>query len=138
MIGKVHFYSGIVVVILFVLTGQYMHHQYNGLQDMEMMSRALFRAGHLYILLFGLIHMALGIQMCLSSRRYIQRFQYLGSAIMYLATFLCLYSFFTELPSVDIERPISRYSLYFILTGVSLHGLIFMFTNEDLHNMVKP
>ena len=32
----------------------------NMIKDMELMNRALFRAGHLYILLFGLINVSIG------------------------------------------------------------------------------
>ena len=61
MLGRIHFYFGITIVLIFLLTGQYMHHQYDHLKNMQLMNRALFRAGHIYILLFGLINVALGI-----------------------------------------------------------------------------
>ena len=124
MLGKIHFYFGIVVVIIFVLTGQYMHHNYNHLRDMEAMSRALFRAGHLYILLFGLINASLGIHFQISSNGLVKKIQLFGSFIIFIATFLIIYSFFTELPTDQIERPVSRVSLYLILFGVSVHGLV--------------
>lgn len=101
-----------------------MHHNYNHLKDMELMNRALFRAGHLYILLFGLINAALGAHLKLSQTKWIKSIQIIGSFLIFLASFLVIYGFFTELPSEDIKRPITRNSLYFILTGVSIHGLI--------------
>ena len=124
MLGKFHIYLGITIVIIFLLTGQYMRHNYNSLQDMEMMNRALFRAGHLYILLFGLIHAALGSSFKIAEKSVLQNFQKIASVIMCIATFLVIYAFFTELPSESIERPVTSMSLYLILLGVSIHGII--------------
>ncbi len=124
MLGKIHFYFGIIIIIIFLLTGQYMHHNFDHLKDMELMNRALFRAGHLYILLFGLINVSLGIHFRISKTKYIKLIQLFGSAIIFIATFLVIYGFFTELPTEQIERPITRNSLYLILFGVSVHGLI--------------
>ena len=62
MLGKIHFIGGIIVIIIFLLSGQYMDHNFNHRHDMELMNRALFRAGHLYILLFGLINKLLKIE----------------------------------------------------------------------------
>ncbi len=124
MLGKIHFYLGITIVIIFLLTGQYMHHNYNHLEDMELMNRALFRAGHLYILLFGLINVALGTHFQLSDSKLIKKIQIFGSISMFTACFLVIYSFFTELPTEQIERPLARYSLYLIFLGIGIHGLI--------------
>ena len=68
MLGKIHFVFGILVILLFLGSGQYMDHYYGHLRDMELMNRALFRAGHLYILLFGLIHVALGSRFSMANR----------------------------------------------------------------------
>ena len=124
MLGKFHLYIGIVIVIIFLLTGQYMHHNFNHLKEMELMNRALFRAGHLYILLFGLINASLGAHLRLSPIKWIKTTQQIGSLIIFTASFLVIYAFFDELPSQNIERTLTRYSLYLILLGVSIHGLI--------------
>ncbi len=131
--GKVHLFLGIIVVIVFVLTGQYMHRYFNHLQDMEMMQRALFRAGHLYILLFGLINMGLGAYWRNVKRRSLRALQLLGSMVILLATSMIVYSFFKENPSMHIERSIARFSLYFILFGVSCHGFVGLFLLRGDH-----
>ncbi|WP_282136235.1 hypothetical protein [Seonamhaeicola maritimus] len=130
MLGKIHLFFGILVVIIFLLTGQYMDKSFNHLQDMELMNRALFRAGHLYILLFGLINAALGAHLKLSKTKWINLVQKLGSLVIFCATILVIYGFFTELPTEDIERPLTRFSLYLILFGVSVHGLISLVPNK--------
>lgn len=124
MLGKIHFIGGIIVIIIFLLSGQYMDHNFNHLYDMELMNRALFRAGHLYILLFGLINVSLGTHFKTSETSIIKKIQLIGSVIIFMATFLVIYGFFTELPTEEIERPLTRISLYLILLGVSVHGLV--------------
>ena len=130
MLGRIHLFLGILLVILFLLTGQYMHHNFNHLKDMDLMNRALFRAGHLYILLFGLINASLGAHLKLSEIKWIKSVQQFGSVVIFLASFLVIYGFFKELPTQNIERPITQYSLYFILFGVSIHGLISLVINK--------
>lgn len=107
-----------------------MKHEYNHLQDMSAMNRALFRAGHLYILLFGLINASLGAHLKISKTKWIKTIQKLGSLVIFTSSFLVIYGFFNELPSQNIERPITRYSLYLILFGVSIHGLISLIINK--------
>ena len=131
MLGKIHFFIGIAIVLIFLLTGQYMHYTYNHLQDMELMQRALFRAGHIYILLFGLINMTLGINFQSSNRVLIRKTQLFGSVIIFIASFLVIYGFFKDLPTKQIERPITRISLYLILLGVSMHGLLYIIKKKN-------
>ncbi|RZN79053.1 MAG: hypothetical protein EVB11_12965 [Winogradskyella sp.] len=88
------------------------------------MSRALFRAGHLYILLFGLINTSLGSYYKSSNNKYLIKLQVFGSALIICASILIIYSFFTELPTNQIERKLSRLSLYMVLAGVSAHGFV--------------
>ena len=107
-----------------------MDKNFNHLRDMELMNRALFRAGHLYILLFGLINAALGSHLKLSIITWINLIQKFGSLVVFGATILVIYGFFTELPTNDIERPLTRFSLYLILFGVSTHGLISLIPNK--------
>jgi hypothetical protein len=97
---------------------------------MELLNRALFRAGHLYILLFGLINTALGEQLKLSKTTWINLAQKLGSLVIFGAIILVIYGFMTELPTNNIERPLTRFSLYLILFGVSIHGLISLVPNS--------
>lgn len=116
-------FFGILMVVVFLLSGQFMDKYHNHLQDMELMARALYRAGHIYILLFGLINAALGAHLKLSDIKWINILQKAGSGILFLASFMVIFSFFTELPATEIERSFARISLYLILLGVSIHGL---------------
>lgn len=129
-LGKIHFYSGIVIIIIFVLTGQYMHHNFDHLKDMELMNRALFRAGHLHILLFGLINISIGSYFKPIEDTLYKYIQIVGSVIIFISCGLVIYSFFAELPTQQIERPLTRISLYLIFFGVAIHDFIPLVKNK--------
>lgn len=119
--------------VAFLLTGQYMDRQFNHLADMEDLPRALMRGQHLYILLASLINIVLGSYLTVSKDKLIMIFQILGSTFIICATLMLLYSFFKELPSDHIERPICRLALYLMLAGGLGHGipnLLLVFTNK--------
>lgn len=124
MLKRLHFIFGVAILLVFVLTGQYMDRYYDHLREMEPMNRALFRAGHIYILLFGLINVAIGAYLKKPGHSLLEKGQWLGSLTMVASTLLIVCSFFTELPAEEINRPLARYALYLILAGVSIHGLV--------------
>lgn len=97
---------------------------------MEPISRVLFRAEHIYILLFAMIHLALGMARTNSMSSLVNYLHYIGSAIVWLATCVLIYSFFTELPTVNIERPLCRLSLYGILAGMLTKSMAFIFAKN--------
>ena len=92
MLGKTHFYLGIIIIIIFLITGQYMHYNFEHLKNMELMNRALFRAGHVYILLFGLINVSLGTHFKISEISFVKRVQLFSSAIIFIS-YIPLYTF---------------------------------------------
>lgn len=130
MFGRLHLFLGIAIVIVFIMTGQYMHHKYDHLKDMELMNRALFRAGHLYILLFGLINVTLGAYMKALKNKILNNLQSFGSVPIIISSGLVIYAFFNELPTDNIERPLTRLSLYMVFFGVTIHGLISLVKNK--------
>lgn len=130
MLGRIHLFLGILIVIIFLLTGQFMHHKYDHLKDMELMNRALFRAGHLYILLFGLINAAIGAYYYPAKHDTVKRIQEFASIPIIIASCLVIYAFFTELPTQTIERPLTRLSLYMVFFGVAIHGLTTVVKNR--------
>lgn len=132
MLRRFHLFFGIMVVVIFILTGQYMHHKYEHLKDMELMNRVLFRTGHLYILLFGLLNVGLGSYFKFSKNSLIRKLQFLGSVAIVVASCLVIFSFFTELPTHTIERPIARFSLYLVFFGISTHGLLALFFEKEM------
>ena len=133
-IGTLHLIFGFLMFITFLLTGQYMDRNFNHLADMADLPRALMRAQHLYILLAALINMVLGGYLTVSKDKLVAAFQIFGSLMIVAATLMLTYSFFTELPSERIERPLCRMALYTMLAGGLGHGipnLLLLFTKKS-------
>ena len=114
---------GFLMFTAFLLTGQYMDRNFNHLADMDDLPRALMRAQHLYILFSAMINIVLGCYLTFSKDKLARTFQIFGSLLVVVATIMLLYSFFKELPSSHIERPICRQALYLMLAGVLGHGV---------------
>ena len=120
---NVHLIFGFLMFVTFLLTGQYMDRKFDHLSNMDDLPRALMRAQHLYILLSALINIVLGSYLTISQDKLVKTFQIFGSLLIIIATIMLTYSFFTELPSAHIERPICRLALYTMLAGGLGHGL---------------
>lgn len=132
LLKRLHFIGGILFLIIFILSGQYMQHAFNGLQDWELFERMLVRAEHIYLLLTSLIHLAMGSYLRSYKRPLFTYLQWTSSLLMFLATAAFLYSFFHEMPTSEIERPFSRMGLYLMLAGVSFHALLSLWkTRQD-------
>ncbi len=120
LIKGLHFWIGLIGVFVFILTGQYMHHEYNHLKDMPDGARMLFRSGHIYFLLAAVINFVMGVYMIRAHARVSQVFQMLVSTLFLLSLFFLLLGFFTEPHMDELLRPYSRIGLYAIFGGVVL------------------
>lgn len=58
---RIHFIFGLLVFIVFLLTGQYMDKVHNHLDGIEDGVRLLYRTRHIFILMASLIHIVLGL-----------------------------------------------------------------------------
>lgn len=117
-----HVGFGLLVVVAFLLTGQYMDRFHEHLRGMPDGQRMLYRSRHIYILLAGLLNVGLGTYLRLRPERAPRVLQALGSALIVAATCLLVAAFFYEPPLANPEHvPVSRLGLYGILAGTLLH-----------------
>lgn len=121
---NLHFWGGLLLLLIFILSGQYMQHGFNRLQDLSAFERMAFRAEHIYLLLSSLIHIGIGSYFTSHPHKWGRYIQIFASVLMLMATSFFHYSFFSEMPTREIERPFSRLGLYLMLAGVSIHGLV--------------
>ena len=117
-----HLYAGWLFVLIFVLTGQYMRHVIHPAMEADPVLRYSIRANHIYILLFGLLHLCLGAYWRPSVNTSQQRLQLAGSALLMLATAIAIAAFFFE-PKVGEERPGVLIAMVAAVVGVGLHLL---------------
>ena len=117
-----HVLLGILGIVAFLATGQFMDRRLGHLEGMPDGPRALYRSGHIYILFAALLNLLLGVYVRPSDQRRGRIVQNLGSTLLLGALMLFLYGFFVETPQGSIERPRTREAIYWSLGGVLLHA----------------
>jgi hypothetical protein len=120
---RVHLIFGILVVGIFLLTGQYMDKYYNHLAGFPDGVRMLYRTRHIFILLAGLLNLGLGAYFTPRSRIGPGILQLLGSALIFTASILFIVAFFYEPWLSGLYTPLSHWGTYTILAGTILHLL---------------
>jgi hypothetical protein len=116
-----HLVFGLLVVITFVLTGQYMDRYLAHLQFTPDLPRMLYRSRHIYILLAGLLNLGLGAYVSLAVEKWRKILQLLGSLLIVGATVMFVVAFVYEPPAGVFETPYSGRAMYWILDGTLLH-----------------
>jgi hypothetical protein len=122
-VKRFHLIFGLLLVIAFLLTGQYMDRFHQHLQSMPDGPRMLYRSRHIYILLSGLINLGIGAYFryrLTQSRRILQL---LGSLLITAASVLSVFAFFREPGLTGLQTPLTHKGIYLIAAGVVLHVL---------------
>ena len=118
---KFHLAFGIVVVIAFLLTGQYMDKYHGHLEGMPDGPRLLYRTRHIFILLSGLLHLGLGAYFTSRLLPWRRVLQLSGSGLISVASLLFVVAFFYEPGLRDLHTPLSHWGAYAIAAGTLLH-----------------
>ena len=120
---KAHLIFGVLIVIAFLLTGQYMDKVYNHLDGMADGPRLLYRTRHIFILLAGLLNLGIGAYFTDRIQPWARTMQLLGSLFIFAASILFLIAFFYEPTLGNLHTPLSHWGTYTIATGAVLHVL---------------
>ena len=118
---RFHQLFGILVVVAFLLTGQYMDKYLGHLQGMPDGPRMLYRTRHIFILLAGLINLGIGSYFTYRLQLGQRLLQTLGSALIVIATVLFIVAFFYEPELSGLYTPLSHKGMYMIAIGTLLH-----------------
>lgn len=118
---RFHLIFGVVVVLVFLLTGQYMDKFLHHLAGMPDGPRMLYRTRHIYILLSGLLNLGIGTYFNYGVTRWRRILQFLGSGLIVVATALFIAGFFSEPKLAGLETPWSGQGIYLIAYGTLLH-----------------
>ena len=116
-----HLIAGLVTLIAFALTGQYMDRWHEHLRHTPDAPRLLFRSRHIYFLLAGLLNIVLGLYLAPAAARWRKRLQNIGSALILAAPALLLHAFFTEPFRADWHYQASFYGVISLFAGTLLH-----------------
>lgn len=94
---------------------------YNHMVGVPDGQRLLFRTRHIFILLAGLLNLALGAYFTYRTQTWRRTIQLLGSLFIFAASFLFLIAFFYEPHLSDLHTPLSHWGTYTISAGAVLH-----------------
>jgi hypothetical protein len=120
---KVHIAIGILLFIVFVVTGRLMRVDFPDKGEIPQDFRILMRSRHIYILLSGLLHLILGAYLQLDAFRRVRIAQFAASFILTISSSLFVAAFFLETYTYRHFSNVSRYAIYSALAGVALHLL---------------
>ncbi len=119
--NRLHKYLGLIVIVIFLLTGQYMDFYYPDKEVIGEGMRMMLRSRHIYILLIGLINLGIGIYFVWHAERWRRLLQWLGSILILAATGLSIGAFFYEPPLAGLQRTLTLPALESLLAGTLLH-----------------
>lgn len=118
---KFHQLFGIFLVVVFLLTGQYMNRYLGHLSGMPDGPRMLYRTRHIFILLAGLLNLGIGSYFAYRTELWRRMLQTLGSALIVLAPALFIVAFFCEPKLSNLDTPLSHWGMYTIAVGTLCH-----------------
>ena len=118
---RAHLLFGIIVFVVFLVTGQFMRGDFPDKEIISQEFRLLMRSRHIYILLSSFIHIALGLYMQISPTKWRKYLQISGSAFLFAGTILLVWAFFYETYTAKGFSQLSRYGLYATLAGTAFH-----------------
>jgi hypothetical protein len=118
---RFHQIFGLLVLVVFLLTGQYMDHYQHHLRGMPDGMRMLYRTRHIYILLTGLVHLGIGTYFFYERQLWRRILQFIGSTLLVVSTLLLLAAFFYEPKLENLYTPVSHWAIYAVATGTLLH-----------------
>jgi hypothetical protein len=116
-----HQVIGILTVIVFLLTGQYMDFHQPAMPELDRGVRMMFRSTHIYILVSGLLNIAIGTYLGYSKTRWRKALQLVGSYLILAGPFLLVAAFFYEPVHTDLRRPITEPAMIGLLAGTLCH-----------------
>lgn len=118
---RFHLVFGLVVLIVFLLTGQYMDRFHNHLEFMADGPRMLYRSRHIFILMSGLLHLGIGTYFTTRLTTTRRALQIIGSVLITIATVLYVIAFFHEPRLEVLQNPLSLPGTIVIAVGTLLH-----------------
>ncbi|HKR10659.1 MAG TPA: hypothetical protein VJT15_01285 [Pyrinomonadaceae bacterium] len=118
---RFHIIFGLAVVIVFLLTGQYMDRYHYHLMYMSDGPRMLYRTRHIFILLAGLLHLGVGTYFTYRVGAVRRALQIVGSVLITVAPVIFTIAFFYEPHLDDLNTPLSLSGTILIAVGTLLH-----------------
>src|ERR1051325_11417380 len=118
-----HSSVGVFVLLAFLLTGQYMDYLDVRSGALGETARVMFRSRHIYLLLAGLVNLAIGSYFSMRPDGWRRRSQMFGSVLVLTSPALMLAAFFTEPGAPGLRRHFTLPDVVALAVGTLLHAL---------------
>jgi uncharacterized membrane protein SirB2 len=122
-LNLLHKIVGVTTVLIFVGTGVLMRLHFSVVYEANHLVRMMFRSIHIYILLAGLLNIAIGTYMRLSTEKRKRIAQVFGSICLLAAPAVLIAAFFYEPVRETLERRITQFGVILLLVGTLSHML---------------
>jgi hypothetical protein len=121
--ARLHLIFGIVVFVVFLVTGRLMRWDFPDKDAISQEFRLLMRSRHIYILLASLVHIVLGVYLQMRRETLPKTVQIFASVLLFAGALLLIYAFFYETYTTRHFSDLSRFGLYLSLAGTIFHLL---------------
>jgi hypothetical protein len=118
---RFHLILGLVVFIVFAVTGRFMRIDFPDKEIIPQELRILMRSRHIYIVFSSLMHLLLGLYVVPARKKLPRSIQYAGSAVLTASSFLLISGFVVETYRYATFSDISRFGIYAALAGTIFH-----------------
>ena len=109
------------MLVVFLLTGQYMDRFHEHLRYTPDGPRMLYRTRHIFILLSGLLHLGIGSYFTHRTQQWRRIFQLVGSVLITIAPVLLTIGFFYEPHLQGLYAPLSKKAIIMLAVGALMH-----------------
>jgi len=116
-----HLIFGIVVFIIFLVTGKFMRVDFPDKEIIPQDFRLLMRSRHIYILFSSFIHILLGAYLQIETRIWRKTLQLFGSTLLVIGSIFLVWAFVYETYTTKTFSEASRWGIYLSLGGTILH-----------------
>lgn len=117
---KIHLVSGIALLVVFALTGQYMIHSLDLVNSDFNAQRMMYRASHIYLLFAGCANILVGCYWSKASNKIAAYIQLLASILIIGSQVFLLLAFYFEPPALNQDRLLTLAGCLSLLSGVVL------------------
>src|SRR5262245_35024338 len=126
-----HLVVGLFVVVVFLLTGQYLEFHSPKMDELDNGMRMLLRSRHVYILLAGLLNLGIGTHFNYRKERWLRVLQITDSSLIVAAPFGLIGAFFYEQQLTGLERPLTLPAIIALFVGTLGHLLCGLWPSKD-------
>lgn len=116
-----HLIFGVIVFIIFLITGKFMRLDFPDKEIIPQDFRLLMRSRHIYILFSSFIHILLGVYLQVETRIWRKTLQLFGSTLLIAGSILLIWAFVYETYTMKTFSEASRWGIYLSLGGTILH-----------------